>query len=216
MATKKSGRKPRSKSAKRTVVVVGKSHRKTRRKSSVGSTHHKPRKKRRSHIGGTTSNLKQIAMMAVGVAAGAGLTHIVLRPVEKHLTDKWPMVGKFLAAGEVFLGGMVALKGKGDFIKSVGVGILAGGVHGLMKQAKIYKNIPGLMIGESDFSEIRVPISGDFTNMLSGLLNDSRRWVRTETVAGISGLDESMVVANTENIAGDWEDIEDSVQFVKS
>ncbi len=198
MAGAKGKKKP---GAKRTVVVVGKRHThhtKKRKKSSVsGTTHHTKKRKKRSHsmLGGTgKSSLKQIAIMAIGVGTGAAITHIILRPVEKKLTDKWPMIGKFIAAGEVFLGGLFALKAKGDFMKSLGVGILAGGVHGLMKQANIYKSIPMINGVDNEFSEIRVPISGSLDNMLAGILEDSRRDVRTQVVAGSK---HTMTIADT-------------------
>lgn len=206
MATKKK----KKKSGIKRVTVVGKRHHKKRSTRRVGVTHHKaaaPRRRKKKHgfLGatGAGSNLKHIGMMAIGVAAGAGITHIILRPIEKKLTDKWPMIGKFIAAGEVFLGGFVALKGKNNFVKSLGVGILAGGVHGLMKQANIYKHIPGIH-GPGDFTEVHVPISGSFHDMVSGILDDSRRNVYTEQVAGTR---HTAVVADTEYMSGDqWEE----------
>lgn len=163
------------------VGAVGRTKTGTRRKT-----------KKRGFLGSTHgNNLKSIGVMAVGVAVGAGITHIILRPVEKKLTEKWPMIGKFIAAGEVFLGGVIALKGKSNFTKSLGVGILAGGVHGLMKQANIYKHIPGISgPGDDDYTTVKIPINGmeDVQRMVAGvggILNDGRRNIRTDTVAGL-------------------------------
>lgn len=192
MAAKK-GKKKGTAAKRRTVVVVGKKHRKRR---VSGTSHHKTKRRKRSVSGTSKMGLKQIAVMAVGVATGAAITHIILRPVEKKLTDKWPMVGKFLAAGEVFLGGYMALKAKGNFTKSLGVGILAGGVHGLMKQINVYKEIPRLMGTNQEFSDIRIPISGGFDKILAGILEDSRRGVRTEVVAGTK---HTAIVADTDH-----------------
>lgn len=205
MAAKKKSKKKRS-GIRKVTVSRTRHHKKRRTSRTVGVTHHRPkRRKKRGFLGATagTTNLKTIGMMAIGVAAGAGITHVILRPVEKRLTDKWPMVGKFLAAGEIFLGGMVALKGKNNFVKSLGVGILAGGVHGLMKQMNVYQHIPGIH-GPGDFTEVNVPISGSFSDMVSGILEDSRRNVYTEAVAGTR---HTAVVAETEAMSGnEWED----------
>jgi hypothetical protein len=147
--------------------------------------------------------MKQIAMMAIGVAAGAGITHIILRPVEKKLTEKWPVVGKFLAAGEVFLGGLIALKSKNNFVKSIGVGVLAGGVHGLMKQANIYKQLPHVA-GSDDYTTLKIPISGNLDRMVAGILDDNRRNIRTEMVAGTK---------HTEVVAGMGDVVEEEMLF---
>lgn len=208
MATKT--RKKKKRSGIRKVTVSRTRHKKRTNRSRVGATHHRPtrRRKKRGFLGATTgtSNLKQIGLMAIGVGVGAGITHIILRPVEKRLTDKWPMVGKFIAAGEVFLGGMIALKGKNSFQKSIGVGILAGGVHGLLKQANIYKHIPGIS-GPDEFTDVRVPISGSFSDMVSGILEDSRRDVHTEVVAGTK---HTAIVADTNyGVGREFDDIYD-------
>lgn len=221
MAAKK-GRKKAAK--KRSInVKIGRRHRSKprKRRSSVGATHHKPahRKKKRGGGGflGATSGklgLKQIAWMAVGVGAGAAITHVILRPVEAKLVTKWPILGKFIGAGEIFLGGFIALKAKKPFMKSLGVGILAGGVDQVFKQVNIYKHIPGM----GDMSEIRVPISGPLDDMISGILNSNTRNIYTAQVAGSNY---TASVANsaqveqdfTKVVAGDFENASDS--FVK-
>jgi hypothetical protein len=202
--------KKKKKSGIRKVTVSRTRHKKRPTHRRVAVTHHRPvkRRKKRGFLGATgssatTSNLKQIAIMAVGVATGAGITHVILRPIEKHLTDKWPMLGKFIAAGEVFLGGVIALKGKNGFVKSLGVGILAGGVHGLMKQVNIYKHIPGVSGPNDQFTDLRIPISGSFNDMVAGILEDSRRDVRTETVAGTKY---TATVADT-LMGSEWEEV---------
>jgi hypothetical protein len=208
----KSKKKKSTKRRSGTVVVVGKKHRKRKNSKTVSGTTSKHRRKKKGFLGATSRvGLKEIAFMAVGVGTGAAITHIILRPVEKKLTDKWPMIGKFIAAGEVFLGGMIALKASKNFTKSLGVGILAGGVHGLMKQVGVYKEIPKLehfISGTNDeYSEIRVPISGSMNldRMLAGILEDSRRDVYTKTVAGLNHT--NVVNGNHTNIvAGDNQD----------
>lgn len=194
MATKKVGSKKKGKkrAATNRVVVVGRHHApKKRKKATVGSTGARRKKKRAVGSMGT-SKIKQIGMMAIGVAVGAGITHIVLRPVEKHLTDKWPMVGKFIAAGEVFLGGMIAIGSKKDFVKSIGVGILAGGVHGLMKQVNVYKDIPKIN-GVDDFHHMIIPLHPG--NNVSGLIRNSANSVRTSQVAGLGDTSRTSRVA---------------------
>lgn len=207
------------KEPKKINVRIGKKHR--TRKHRVGATHHKApakrRKKKHGFLGSTSgSSLGKIAWMAVGVGVGAGLTHVILRPVEAKLMTRWPMIGKFLGAGEIFLGGYIAMKAKSEFVKSVGVGILAGGVHGVMKQVNIYKHIP--TVSGSEMSEVRIPISGPLDDAIAGILNDSRRNVYTEAVAGSKY---TSVVSNTRNdidftkvVAGEFEDA--SEFFVKS
>ena len=202
---KKAAKRDNKKAAKRVTNIRVGERKKTHRKSTraVGATQH--RKKRRVGATGTKTSLKSIAFMAVGVATGAGITHIVLRPLEKRLVDKWPAVGKFIAAGEVFLGGAIALKSKHNFLKSLGVGILSGGVHGLMKQVDIYKHIPGIA-GSDEYTEIHVPISGSFHDMVAGILEDGRREVRTETVAGTNRTETVAATNHTEWVAGEWDE----------
>jgi hypothetical protein len=211
MATKKRGRKKAA--TKRNVIVIGKRKATRRRSHSVGATHHAKRKRVRGRVGATGgSSLKQIVMLAVGVGVGAGITHMLLRPVEKRLVDKFPMAEKFLGAGEVLLGGYIALKGKRPFVKSLGVGILAGGVHALMKQANLYKNVP--KVGDIDETELRIPLNESFRDQVAGILRDSRREVFTKTVAGsINGTDRTEIVASTVN--GEYEDVLDTAYFVK-
>lgn len=217
-------RKPAKKGKKRAstrVIMVGapKHRKKTRRRVSgvgaIGKTTHRKKRKKQGFLGSTHgSNLKQIGVMAVGVAVGAGITHVILRPIEKHLTDKWPMVGNFIAAGEVFLGGVIALKGKSNFTKSLGVGILAGGVHGLMKQANIYKHIPGVSGGGDDWHTIKIPISGadDMQRMVNGILNDGRRNIMTDTVAGSNRTHQVADTSNRTHLVADTE-LEDAFSF---
>lgn len=212
-------KKGRKRAPKKINVRIGKKRRHRAHHKVSGSAHRRTRRKKKGFLGTTHGgSLGQIAWMAVGVGVGAGITHVILRPVEAKLVNKWPMIGKFIAAGEVFLGGIIALKSKHDFVKSVGVGILAGGVHGLMKQANIYKHIP-TVAGANEYSEIHVPISGPLDDMIAGILEDSRRDVHTESVAGFNYTNS---VANsgymrpeyTQQVAGDFEDAADF--YVKS
>lgn len=219
-------RKKRAKSGAKKIVVIGKT-RKKRRSTGVARTHHKPRKKAVSKprkkrgvmgsTGGRGTSLKKIAWMAVGVGTGAVIDHVIIRPIAARLVAKWPAIGKWVGVGEIFLGGLVALKGKREFTKAVGVGIMAGGVHTVLKQVNIYKHIPAL--GALDeYTTIQVPISGPRAQILSGLLQDRHKQVKTYTVAGsIGALDETRVIASSDYgtgrygmIAGDWDDAFDA------
>jgi hypothetical protein len=206
MATKKS-------SAKKINVRIGK-----RRKPAA---HHKPAKRRRRPVSGFMSaprkrkktasvgaikagTVKQIGWMALGVAGGLLGTHFLLRPVERKLTAKWPKVGMALPTGEIFLGGLMALFSKNSLVKAAGVGILAGGVDGVFKQLKINMPTPALNgyddgVSGTDsmdgYSDVMVPISGSFTEQIAGILEDSRRGVRTQQVAGVQN--RTAVIADT-------------------
>ncbi len=203
MATKSRSKK-RSTGRKRAIVVVGKKHRRTTKRrvsGTVGRTHH--RSKKRGSVGAIhAGNLKAIGTMAVGVGVGAFGTHMVLRPLAKKLVEKYPMAGKFVAAAEILIGGTIALKAKHPFMKSVGIGILAGGVHAGMKQLNIHTNIPGIH-GNDDYQTVKIPMSGDIAAQVAGILKDGRRTVRTA------------MVADTEGIGYDKEDYDLEAQYVK-
>lgn len=195
------------------VVVVAKTKRKKRVSgTAVGKT--KARKKRRS-VGATkmlsTNNLQQIGSYAIGIAIGAMGQHFVLRPIEQMIIKQMPQAEKFLPALEIMAGGLIAIKGKNSMVKAAGLGVLAGGVYGLMRKA----NIPGISGPGDDYSTIRIPIAGDLENMVSGLLSDNRRQVRTNVIAG---MDTTEIIAGstympaTNIIAGDdvngiWDDV---------
>lgn len=209
-AKKKSKSRQKPKAAKRTVVVVGK-HKRKRKAAVSGTKKHKTRRKKKGFLGATGSTgIKEIAYIAGGVAIGAVAAHVVIRPLEQRFVSKYPHLGKFLAAGEILLGGYIAIKGKHSFVKSIGAGILAGGVHGGLKQIDIYKHIP--QIGGGGYMESHIPIDGDFNRMVAGILEDNRRGIRTDVVAGTT---RSEIVAghdsHTSVIAGnDWEDAYDT------
>ena len=171
------------------VIVVGK--RRSRRKVSgtgIGKTsHHKKRRKSRGIMGATGgSKLKQIAEMAVGVAVGAAGTHMILRPLEHKVSQRYPAVTKFLGVAEVAIGGYIALKSSKPFIKSFGIGVLAGGVHTVMKQLPIGLHNPAEGNRMGDYATLNVPISGDMRETMAGLIeNNPNRYVQTPVVSGL-------------------------------
>lgn len=199
MATKrrksrKSGARKRSSS---NIVVVSGRKRRSSRRSSVGAT--KKGKRRRSRVGATglasMSSLKSIATVALGIGVGAGVSKFVIAPMGQKLAERWPMAAKFLAAGEIFLGGVVAMKGKSVAAKAVGIGIMASGVNKAIEQTNAYKAL-GIGAAGDGYSEIRIPMSGEFDQMIAGVINDGRRNVATNKIAG--NLEFTNRIANTE------------------
>lgn len=176
------------------VVVVGK--RKTRRHhvSGIGSTHHhapKKRRKSRSIMGFSSGGkIMQVVEMAAGVGIGAAGTHMLLRPMEHKLVEHMPMAAKFMGGAEIILGGFIALKSKNNFIKSIGIGVLAGGVHTVMHQIpQLGMHSPAEGAHMGDMSVIRVPMNGDLRGEINGLIeNNGNRFVRTSVVSGSDGI----------------------------
>ena len=194
MAHKLARRKRSTTRAKgRKVVIVAKTAHRRRRVSgtAVGATHHRARRRKKSGggmMGSTGGTLKNIGMFAVGMAGGALGVTFLLRPLEHKLATQFPMVAKFMGAGEILLGGYMALRMKKPILKGVGLGIMAGGIKVVMDQFKIGMPSPAIH-GMDDYSTIRVPINGSYTNLIAGVINDSERQVNTSLVAGVSGSD---------------------------
>lgn len=167
---------------------IGRTHR--RRRRSVGSSIGRTRRRRRIGATGGGSTVKQVGMMAVGVAGGALLTHMALRPLEQHVVSRFPMAAKFMGAAEVLIGGYIALKAKNGLIKGVGWGVLGGGVHTMMHQFNIGKENPAIH-GSDTYTP--VPISGGLEARMTRMINTSRSGL----VAGVlNGTD------RTSNVAG--------------
>lgn len=159
-------RRPRT---RRVGATVGRTHRRRTRRR-VGSTIGRTRRRVGSTGGGT---LKQVGMMAIGVAGGAMLTHMALRPLEKHVTDHYPMAAKFMGAAEILIGGYIAIHAKNAIVKGVGMGVLGGGVHTMMHQFHIGTHSPAIH-GPDDYITTNVPISGHLEHRMQNLLNTSR------------------------------------------
>lgn len=190
---------------KNKVVIMGrKTHRKRKMSGTgaVGATHHrKKRRDKKSFLGSTsatTGQLKEIAVLAVGMAGGVMATGMILRPLESKITTMHPNATKFLGVGEILVGGWLALKAKGPLLKGVGLGVMAGGVDTAMRQFKLNQMQP-MIAGPMDYSTVSIPlISGlpNFDDMPH--LNSSENEVRTEYVAGTT-LSESDLIAGTDD-----------------
>ena len=144
------------------------------------------RKKKRSSVGatkGATNTLMAIAKMAGGLAVGYAGAHYILKPAENWLKTKFPMLGKLMAAGEVFVGGLMALKSKNCIIQAAGVGVAASGVQGLFEQFALFTKVPGIN-GVDEYTRINVPISGSMQAMIGQMLQDGNNVVYTSTVSG--------------------------------
>lgn len=208
MAFKRRRKATRAKRRKRPsqhVVVVGK-RRRSRRVSGVGRTTHHRRRRRKPGLLGSTGGgvtFTKILKLGGGIAIGASIVHFGLRPLEHKLVERFPMAAKFMAGAEVLLGGYMALKMKNEMGRAVGIGILAGGVHGVMKQFNLNKELPGIH-GSDDYSVVRIPMNGngDVRTMVAGLLNNNTRSIRTNTVAG------DIVMRRTAQVAGDFDDVD--------
>lgn len=167
-----------------TTNIIGRrrrtTHRRsTRRVSAVGRRRrHKP-----GMLGATglQSRAMQIAKMAVGVGIGAMGVHMILRPLEAKLSAEFPMATKFMGAAEIVIGGGIALWSKSNFVKSIGIGVLAGGVHVVMKQLPIGMHSPAEK-AVGDYQEFRIPMDDDMRRQVSGLLYGNQRSVTTPTV----------------------------------
>jgi len=167
---------------RRTTVTVGR--RRTRRRSvgAVGATHHSHRRSRR--MGSTGGSFKALLEMAGGIAAGAIVTHMALRPLEKKIAEHSPMAVKFMGAGEILLGFFVAQKAKNAILRGAGWGIMSAGVHTVMHQFNIGEHSPAIS-GPGDYSEVRVPISGNLKHLINGsIIEDRLSPTRTSYVAG--------------------------------
>ena len=162
------------------TAAVGKTRRKRRVSgtAAVGRVH-----RRRRSVSGTGAKglMKQVIPMAVGMAAGVGVQHFLLRPLEAKIAERVPMAAKFMAVGEIVLGGFLALKAKNPIMKGVGLGIMAGGVQTGVKQLNIYHENPAVQ-GVGDYTTIQVPINGQLREMMSGMMEDNV--TKTSLIAG--------------------------------
>lgn len=209
MATRRK-KSTHTKRRRRTTVTVGRRRAPRRRRVSgvgaVGSTHHKRR--RRRSVGSMSSNtLKSIATTALGIAGGAIATHMLLRPLEKHVTDRFPMATKFIGAGEILLGGFIAMKAKNPLVKAAGLGIMGGGVNTMMHQFNIGQHAPGIS-GDDDYSIVRVPMSGNIRSLINGIYDGQEGPTYTNYVAGAGdGMGSSSAeLWNTAGVAGTSEE----------
>jgi hypothetical protein len=122
--------------------------------------------------------------MAGGLLSGAIVTHMALRPLEKKIAEHSPMAVKFMGAGEILLGFFVAQKAKNAIIRGAGWGIMSAGVHTVMHQFNIGEHSPAIS-GPGDYSEVRVPISGNLNRLINGsIIEDRLAPTRTSYVAG--------------------------------
>lgn len=170
--------------------------------TAVGSSHHR---RRRRSVSGTSATglMKQVIPMAVGMAAGVGVQHFLLRPIESQIARRMPMAAKFFAVGEVILGGFVALKAKNPIMKGVGLGIMAGGVQAGVKQLNIYHESPSVQ-GVGDYTTVRIPVNGQVREMLSGIVRDRNGDTYTSLVAGseMGGYDDESVGNYDDGVGG--------------
>jgi len=168
MATRKGHRKPRA-AKRKTTVYIGKKHRR-RVSGSIGATHH--RTPRRRSVGATKGGtLKNIGVLAIGMVGGAMGTHFLLRPLENKLTAQYPKAGKIMGAAEILIGGFIAMKSSKPIIKGIGLGIMAGGVNTVMHQFNLGTSNPAISGMDNGYQNIRIPISGSMTNLISGVIN---------------------------------------------
>ena len=157
--------------------------RRTRRVSGTAAVGRTGRRRRRVGSTGTSGMVKQIVPMAVGMGAGVGIQHFILRPLEAKIATHSPMAAKFFGAGEIFLGGYMALKAKNPIMKGAGLGIMAGGVQTVSKQFNIYHENPAVS-GIGDYTTVRIPV-GELDNMLNGIVMNRNGDTRTSLVAGM-------------------------------
>jgi len=180
----RSHRKPKA-AKRKTTVYIGKKTTRRRRVSGIGSTTH--RRHRRRSVGATGGTLQNIGTLAIGMVGGALATHFALRPLENKLTAHYPQAGKIMGAVEILIGGFVAMKGKRPIIKGIGLGIMAGGVNTVMHQFNLGMASPAISGMDSGYQNIRIPISGSMTNLISGVFKDDNgRTANTSFVAGSS------------------------------
>jgi hypothetical protein len=145
----------------------------------------------------------KIGEMALGIAAGAAVTHLALRPLEHKLVMKAPMAAKWMGAAEIVIGGLMVLKGKQAIVRNAGVGVMAGGVHTVMKQTHLGLNSPAEhpSVNGTDYVTTRIPIGYTedmgmgmsliendkgpiYTPTVGSIIKNSRKAVRTDVVSG--------------------------------
>jgi len=156
--------------------------------TSVGRTRRKTRKKAFG-IFGTSANVQHIGMTAVGVAAGTIAMQKLVRPLEMRLVQRFPAAQNFMPVAEIFVGGMISAKSKGNaIVNGAGYAVLGAGVAGLMQQLRLGS---GGVHGLDNSMTLVAPMSGmTRTDLVSGFEDTS--WVsgftKTEMVSGI-GMD---------------------------
>jgi len=119
--------------------------------------------------------------MAVGMGIGVIGTHYILRPLENKIASHAPMAAKFMNLGEILLGGYMAMKAKSPIMKGVGLGVMAGGVFGGLKQVNIYHESPA---GMGDYAETMIPLDGQLQRQINGVIRDSEKPTYSSLVAG--------------------------------
>ena len=190
--------KPRRRRRVSGTAAVGRTHR--RRRVSGTAAVGRTRRRRRS-VGATGGSLmKQIVPLAVGMAGGAAAQHFILRPLEKKIAQHAPMAAKFMAVGEIVLGGFVAMKAKNPMMKGVGLGIMAGGVHSGMKQLNLYHESPSVQ-GVGDYTTVRIPVNGQIRGMLNGIVRDQHGDTYTSLVAGTDEMGSRDTLRNREKFS---------------
>lgn len=158
-------------------TTVGTTKRRRRRVSGTGAVGTTRARRRRVSGTGSMSMGKQIFPLAIGMAAGVGVQHFILRPIEQKISEHVPMAAKFMAVGEILIGGAMFLKAKNPIVKGVGLGIMAGGVNTGVKQLNIYHESPAVN-GSGDYMHTRIPING--------IVMDDHNTVHTKLVAGLN------------------------------
>ena len=184
----RSHRKPK---AKKTTVYIGrKTSRRRKVSGSIGRTHHSKPGKRRRGVGATKhgGTLQNIGVLALGMVGGAMATHFALRPLENKLTARYPQAGKMMGAAEILIGGFIAFKSNKPLIKGIGLGVMAGGVNTVMHQFNLGTSNPAISGMDDGYQNIRIPISGSMTNLISGVIENSERVPNTNYVAGSDDL----------------------------
>lgn len=181
----------RASSGKRVVIVNGT---KPRRK-------YKPRSIMGAFAAG--NKLKEVAVMAAGIGAGAAFTHMIARPLEHKLVAKYPHFTKWMGAAEIAAGGLVFINIKNPFIKMMGLGMMAGGVHTVMKQTNLGLHNPA----ESTMGYLGETVRQEIPYSVGNIIDDKRPYVNTSTVYGIGNI----VNRNSNrpvhtSVVGDWSD----------
>lgn len=175
-------------------------HKKTTHKrvsGAVGSTAaHKPRKRRKKSHGffgataadsGNKLTIMRVVKFGAGLAGGAIVVHKVVRPLEHKITEhfKHPMVAKALPYAEAILGTWGFLKSNNLLMRGASAAVAGAGVHAIVKSFGHATPTPQeRVMGLDESFTSYVPVQGQVREMISGLINDGRRDVRTNTVAG--------------------------------
>lgn len=188
MATARRGKK-----AAKKIIVIGKKRR-TRRVSGVGRTHHRAapraqvriigRKRGKRRVSGTSMNggniLKKGMYILGGVAAGAYGTHFVLTPVRNWIANNFPALAPAMKIFETAAGFYLIIAGKSILVKAVGAGIL--GSEQIVKATQHL--IPGMAGYNEEYQVLKMPMTHDVQNLLSGLINSDRP-TYTHQVSGL-------------------------------